>query len=310
MGYNGTMNEHGRKVRSMDQQMRYFIAVVDRHSFTAAALDNNISQSAISQQVKELENNLGVKLLERKGRSFTVTPAGEYFYRQAQQIVKQLDQLRAETQRIARGSEQYVLHLGYLRNFGTQEFLQALAEFSKQYPNVEVKITSGMHEELFKLLRSDRVDLNFSDQRRALSDEYNNRLLTETDFMAVVSSSKFADREKITTAELADLPCILVVNPQQAGEEEDYYRDILGIHSAFRVVSTFGEAQALVVANQGYILVNGRTKDLIDPQLSRILPLYNGKRPLHQKYYAYWKKDNSGYYIEAFADKLAEQFQK
>lgn len=55
--------------------MQYFIDVVDAHSFTQAAADDNISQSAISQQIKELENNLGVLLLKRQGRSFEITPA-------------------------------------------------------------------------------------------------------------------------------------------------------------------------------------------------------------------------------------------
>ena len=59
----------------MFQQMKYFIAVVDRHNFTRAAEENNISQPAISQQIKELENMLDVKLLDRKGRSFELTAA-------------------------------------------------------------------------------------------------------------------------------------------------------------------------------------------------------------------------------------------
>ena len=49
----------------MFQQIKYFIAVVDQHSFTKAAEECNISQSAISQQIKELENTLGVELLKR-----------------------------------------------------------------------------------------------------------------------------------------------------------------------------------------------------------------------------------------------------
>lgn len=295
----------------MDQQMRYFIAVVNQHSFTRAAVECNISQSAISQQIKELEATLGVKLLNRQGRSFQLTPAGEYFYRQAQQIIATIDKLVTRTRQISQGKERYILHLGYLRNFGTQEFLQALAEFSKQYPNVEVKINSGTHEELFKLLRSDKVDLNFSDQRRALSNEYNNRLLTEASFLAILNKQAFPNRQhQITTTELADLPCLIVANAQQQKEERQYYREVLGIESPIRVVATFGEAQALVVANQGYMVMNNRTQQLASSPVTRALLLYHGKQPLHQKYYAYWKKDNSGYYIEVFANKLAEQFKK
>lgn len=60
--------------------MRYFIAVVEEHNFTRAADNCHISQSAISQQIKELENTVGTPLLDRKGRSFELTPAGQFFY--------------------------------------------------------------------------------------------------------------------------------------------------------------------------------------------------------------------------------------
>lgn len=61
------------------KQMRYFCAVVDAGGFTRAADEIYVSQSAISQQVGALEKELGVQLLNRKGRSFTLTAAGEHF---------------------------------------------------------------------------------------------------------------------------------------------------------------------------------------------------------------------------------------
>lgn len=67
----------------MLRQMQYFHAVVRTGSFTAAAEECFISQSAISQQIKALENDLGVKLLVRENRSFHLTKAGEYLYQHA-----------------------------------------------------------------------------------------------------------------------------------------------------------------------------------------------------------------------------------
>ncbi|WP_251546507.1 LysR family transcriptional regulator [Limosilactobacillus caecicola] len=293
----------------MFSQMQYFIAVVDQHNFTRAAEQCHISQSAISQQIKELETTIGVQLLDRHGRSFDVTPAGQYFYQHAQAIVQQTNQLVEETQKLAQEQkERYVLRLGYLANFGTQEFLQAVAQFSKQYPDVRVQITSGMHEKLFELLRTDQIDLDFADQRRALSDEYQNEFLTETEFTVVVPQGRYLDKQKLTTAELADLPCILVVGTAQEAQEEQYYRDVLGVQSSFLTATTFDEAQMMVAAGQGYLIANGRTQGQVNQQINQVLPLYNGEMPLHQSYYAYWKQDNSGYYIESFAQILKEQF--
>ena len=60
----------------------------------------------------------------------------------------------------------------------------------------------------------------------------------------------------------------------------------------------------------GYLIANRRTISLINQEVTKVVPLYNGDVPLHQKYYAYWKKDNSGYYIEEFAALLEDQFAK
>ena len=291
----------------MYQQMKYFIAVVEHHSFTRAAADCNVSQSAISQQIKELESTIGVKLLNRQGRSFTLTPAGEYFYRRALEITKETTNLIDETVKIANQQNQFTLRLGYLTNFGAGEFLRAVAKFSQRYPDINVKINSGTHEQLFQLLRNDGIDLAFSDQRRALSNEYHNEFLTEANFMAVLPPNKVT-QTKILTTDLADLPCILVVGSVQKDEEEKYYQDVLGIKSRFVVASTTDEAQMMVVANQGYFVVNNRTKDAVNQSIVKTVPLHNGNLMLYQKYYAYWKNDNSGYYIEKFAEILKQQF--
>ena len=64
------------------KQMRYFVTIVDCNSFTEAAEQMFISQSAISQQMKVLETELNVKLFSRKGRGFMLTPAGVSFLRE------------------------------------------------------------------------------------------------------------------------------------------------------------------------------------------------------------------------------------
>ena len=67
----------------MLRQIQYFQAVVRNNSFSRAAEECHISQSAISQQVQALERELGFLLLERKNRTFSLTPAGAYFYQKS-----------------------------------------------------------------------------------------------------------------------------------------------------------------------------------------------------------------------------------
>ncbi|MGO3118034.1 MAG: LysR family transcriptional regulator, partial [Levilactobacillus brevis] len=194
----------------MFQQMQYFIAIVKNHSFTQAAVDCHISQSAISQQMKELESRLGLKLIKRQGRSFEVTEAGQYFYTHSQDILADVEQLVENTIKIEKNDEAE-LRVGYLRSFGTTEFLQTVSEFTREFPKVKIKISSGTHEDLYELLRTGQIDLNLSDQRRALSNEYQNEFLTASEFMVAVNHALPVNTEKIDIAALVDLPCILII---------------------------------------------------------------------------------------------------
>lgn len=129
--------------------MTYFIAVVDAGSFTKAAEECYISQSAISQQIKALEKELGVDLIKREHRSFQLTVAGEYFYRHGKGLLEEIRQLKEET--IRRGSEEELsLRIGYLKCHGAMELHHAVTEFSLTYPEVLMSIVNGTHEELYE----------------------------------------------------------------------------------------------------------------------------------------------------------------
>ena len=83
------------------RQMKSFAAVIECHSFTEAAEQCYISQSAISQQIQSLERNLGVELIHRENRRFTITPTGQYFYSHCKTILQQVDNLIHETKHLS-----------------------------------------------------------------------------------------------------------------------------------------------------------------------------------------------------------------
>lgn len=93
----------------MLRQIKYFQAVVRHNSFSEAAEECHISQSAISQQIQALEKELGFPLLERKNRRFSLTPAGEYFYKKSLILIADYERLCIEAAKIARADEA-VLH--------------------------------------------------------------------------------------------------------------------------------------------------------------------------------------------------------
>ena len=293
----------------MLKQMKYFQAVVRTGSFSEAAEECYISQSAISQQIQALERELDVSLLERKNRKFTVTPAGEHFYKKSLILTADFDKLCRETAQIACGKDAKIC-VGYLKGYSGREFHQAVADFTEKYPDVSIQIINGNHEELYDELRQERADLVLSDQRRAFSDEYVNSLLvTHECYIEIAGRHAIAGMESVDVSELRDVPCILVASASQQENEQTYYRDIVGINGEYLFAENLEEARLLVIGGKGFMPVEGDGQPVqqFGAALHRV-PLLRSGKPIKRNYCAFWKADNSGYYIEEFADILKSKF--
>lgn len=290
----------------MLNQVRYFQEVIRCGSFTEAAEKCHISQSAISQQVKALEQELGFELLIRMNRKFKLTPAGEHFYKKSLIIVADYDRLVKESIRISR--KDYVqLHIGYLKCYDGQAIQLAVAHFSEKYPDVNIEIVSGSHEELYDLLRLGQVDFIMSDQRRAFSEEYINCSLAHINCCIEISSrNPISALETVSLEELKNTPCILVASKNQHRTEQDYYKDIFGIRSDFLFADSIEEARLMVVQNKGFMLADDQVGMHGNPTAR--IPLFRRSQPATRHYCAFWKIDNSGYYVEEFAEMLKAEF--
>ena len=294
----------------MIRQMKYFQSIVRNNSFSEAAEECHISQSAISQQLQALERELGFQLLERKNRKFSLTPAGEHFYQKSIILVADYEQLCRETAKIAR-DDKAVLHVGYLRSYNGGEFHQALEEFARKYPEVTVQIEHGNHEELYHLLISGQIDIAFNDQRRKFFDAYVNLILETTHSSIEISSaSPLAALSKITPQELKNIPCILVTSPSQQETEREYYHNAVGFQGEFIFAENLEAARLLVISGKGFLPIEGNGQIMnFGTSITRI-PLFQNGKQITRNYCAFWKKDNSGYYVEEFADILKSKYEK
>ena len=204
----------------MLKQIKYFQTVVRCNSFSEAAAECYISQSAISQQVQALERELGVTLLKRENRRFSLTPAGEHFYQKSLLIMADFERLCKETKQIAHGND-FTLRIGYIKGYGGAEFQRAVAEFTAKYPDVPVDMKNGNHEDLYDFLRTDQVDLVLNDQRRAFSDEYVNTILTAIGCHIEISArNPISNSEFVNADDLRHIPCILVASKEQQKNEQ------------------------------------------------------------------------------------------
>ena len=290
------------------RQIEYFQSVVRNNNFTLAAEEHHISQSAISQQIKALEDELGVELLARKNRRFELTEAGEHFYKRSLVITADLEQLCRETVRLGQ-KDAAALSVGFFASYDGDEFTRAIAAFSEQYPAVALSAMSGNHEDLYDALRFGKTDLVLNDQRRAFSDEYENHILAESILhVEMATHNPLSQLLEVEIADLRRLPCILVASKEQQEEERRYYRDIVGFKGEFLFAETMQEARVMAVSNRGVLPVEGRRNDSFYGATLKRIPLLRGGNPIRRIYCAFWKKDNDNEYIDPFARLLKEQF--
>jgi DNA-binding transcriptional LysR family regulator len=291
----------------MLRQLKYFQSVVRCGSFTEAAAECHISQSAISQQVQTLEQSLGVSLLKRGNRTFTLTPAGEYFYQKSLLLTADFEKLCRETAQIARQQDDQ-LRVGYLKGYAGSQFRNAVAEFSTEFPDVSVQIIHGNHEELYDALRSGQVDLVLSDQRRAFSDEYVNLVLTTSEcFVEISERNPFAGQVSVEISELRDIPCVLVASHGQQENERAYYQDVVGLRGEFLFAENLEDARLQVLGGKGFLPVEGEGAMQLGTTLRRIPLMRNGK-PIKRTYCVFWKADHASDPIERFAKILKSEF--
>ena len=289
------------------RQIQFFVSIVDENSFTEAAEKNYVSQSAVSQAMNALEADLGVKLIERKNRSFQITTAGEYFYRKCKSLLVDLETIKKETIRLG-SDEEVALHVGYINLYAGPELSDAIAEFSALYPEVNISVQSGTHEELYHGLVSGSIDLALNDQRRAFSDDYVNMELKNAECIIELSErSELSSNERLEVADLAKMSCIIVSSKEQRETEAEYYRNILGFANDFLYAETQEEARLMVIGNRGFLPIEAVGKlPEVSGAIKRV-PLYRKNRRVTRKYCIFWPEERTGYYIEEFAEMLKKR---
>lgn len=290
------------------RQIEYFQAVVEHNSFTAAAEQCNISQSAISQQIQALEAELGVKLLERSRRRFTLTPAGELFYKRSVLITADLEQLRRDTLRVGRVGAK-ALNVGCLISYSGEEFNHAIAAFTELHPEIDLHVTVGNHEDLFDGLRLNKLDLVLNDQRRAFSDEYVNLILSESKcYVEIAAHNPLSRLDGIDIADLKNILCILIASPEQRENEQSYYRDIVGFRGEFLFAETEQEAHVLVVSNKGVLPVELSGSEQQFGSAVKRVPLLRGDSQIIRNLCAFRKRENHSQAVVEFERLLVQEF--
>jgi len=187
------------------RQLKYFLKAKEFLNFTEAANTLNISQSTLSQQIKQLEDELNIPLFNRIGKRITLTEAGELFAEYASQSVNRANdgfQLLKDLNNLNTGT----LSIGVtyaLRNSLTQ----TLITFSEKYPKIFVQIVFGTSDELIEKLNRFELDFILTFNETTTEKHLKYQLLFSSPMTLVVSKkSHLSGKSSITLNEIVQLP--------------------------------------------------------------------------------------------------------
>lgn len=197
------------------RQLRYFVKVAELRSFSEASKALFISQSTLSQQIKQLEEELGVELLVRDSRHVSMSDYGEQYLPYAKQVLKDVD---TSTERM---NDVCQLKIGTLNVGATYTFCPLLADtvrdYMKKYPGIKLKIYCRSMENLMEMLEHGQLDVALSYKPLQSYDDIDSHILFNSNLCVIAGiDNPVAKKERIRLAELENLPLVLPAKGLQA----------------------------------------------------------------------------------------------
>ncbi|WP_024679608.1 transcriptional regulator CynR [Pseudomonas syringae] len=185
------------------RHIRYLLAVAEHGNFTRAAETLHVSQPALSQQIKQLESNLGVQLFDRSGRSVVPTDAGRVYLDHARRCLRELDAGKRalnDVNDLSRGQ----LRLGVTPTFSEYLIAPLLDRFTALYPGVAIIITELSLEQITDALISDVLDLaiGFAGSH---GFEIDSQPLFDEKLCLVMAATAFREQSTLTLEDLSTL---------------------------------------------------------------------------------------------------------
>lgn len=188
------------------RKLRYFIAIVEEKSISAAARRLHISQPPLSQQLKEMEEELGAILVERNGKQLEVTDAGKTLYTYALQMDQLMEEAKMEVREVGNGANGR-LTMG-VNTFSVASLPEILHQFQRQYPKVTYKIQQNESAQLCQLVRDRAIELAFIRLPLELDDFSVLHLYSEP-FYLITSNKRNRFEEEVSLTDIADEPLLL-----------------------------------------------------------------------------------------------------
>ena len=206
------------------RHIKYFLAVAEHRSFTRAAASLYVSQPALSQQIKQLEESLEVTLFDRSGRQIQLTHAGEVYAGYAHKALQDLEEgQRAlhDVQNLSRGA----LRIAITPTFTTYLIGPLIKAFHNLYPNITLSIQEMSQEQMEKQLLDDEFDVGIAFAEVHSAEIETQTLLVETLALVVNKDHPLARHQTIDLQTLSEQSLVLLSHEfVTRGQIEHYCR--------------------------------------------------------------------------------------
>ena len=212
------------------RQLRYFVAVAERLSFSRAALDLHLSQPALSEAVRKLETEIGADLLTRTSRQVALTPAGAALLPEARDVLARADAALESARRAARG-QAGLLRVGFVTAGAGRLSTLARARFAARHPDVKVEPRSFEWGGEVAGLRDGECDVAFVWLPADTAGLHTEIVAVEPRYAGFAVGHPLAERDELSIEDLADEPIMWTrraprfwvdwwaVNPRPGGRE-------------------------------------------------------------------------------------------
>jgi len=275
------------------RHLRYFLAVAEEEHFGRGAKRVRVAQPAISRQIRQLEEELGVELFRRLQPKVQLTVAGRCFLEKARSFLKNLQLAVEETRQVSR------LNLGRIRvgyvdmAFYSGELPEKIRRFQNQNPGLEIELVPNTSIEQTALLENGGLDLGLIYQAPSSSYNVNSRKLSSEPLtVAVHRDNELARRSSVSLSDLNNEPFVWFDRAQNPSlfDHVDEVCHQFGLNRRIIHNGANDPAQLALVAAMVGITFSPLSASGTKPANVCLVPLRD--RPLHINLHVAWRKDD------------------
>lgn len=191
------------------RQLRYFIEVAEREHISEAAVHLHVAQSAVSRQIANLEDELGVQLFERIGRNVKLTPIGKIFLEHSVSAIKAIDFAKKQIDEYL-DPEKGTIKIGFPTSLAGHLLPTVISAFKSEHPNVAFHLRQGSYTYLIEAVKNREINLAFLGPLPPKDSILNNTILFTENFSVLLNANHpFAKKDKIPLIDLRNEDFVL-----------------------------------------------------------------------------------------------------